>query len=172
MRKLAFGIIAAGALAATFATPDMAQAWGFRIAGPGYYDPSYGGYYDYSPASSYYVSPYYNGQTVEGFVDPGVKGTRIPEYRNITLENITDETPGDVLIAGYDADHRTQVTMDNVTIKGITPDKMHLKLADITNGGTNLPLEKAAEGNDVRITPGSKPAPKPYSCAGKFLPMQ
>ena len=40
----------------------------------------------------------------------------------------------------------------DVTIKGITPDKMHLKLADIDNGGTNLPLEKAAEGNDVKVT--------------------
>ena len=110
---------------------------------------------------------------MEGFVDPGVKGNRIPEYRNITLENITDETSGDVLIAGYDDAHRTQVNLNNVTIKGITPDKMHLKLADISNGGTNLPLEKAAEGNDVKVTAaGGKPAAKPYSCTGKFLPMQ
>ena len=87
-------------------------------------------------------------------MDPGIKGTRIPEYKNITLENITDETPGDVLIAGYDEDHRTQVNLVNVTIDGITLDKMHLKLADITNGGTNLPLEKAAEGNDVKIDAG------------------
>ena len=102
------------------------------------------------------ISPYYNGQTVEGFVDPGVKGTRIPEYRNITLENITSETPGDVLIAGYDDTHRTQVNLLNVTIKGITPDKMHLKVADITNGGTNLPLEKAADSSDVKVTPDGK----------------
>ncbi len=119
------------------------------------------------------ISPYYNNQTIEGFVDPGIKGTRIPEYRNITLENITDLTPGDVLIAGYDQDHRTQVNLINVTFSGMTLDKMHLKLADISNGGTNLPLEKAAEGNDVKVTPAAgKPAPKPYSCAGKFVPMQ
>jgi polygalacturonase len=118
------------------------------------------------------ISPYYNNQTVEGFVDPGIKGTRIPEYKNITLENITDETPGDVLIAGYDAAHRTQVNLVNLTIKGITLDKMHLKLADIGNGGTNLPLEKAAEGNDVKVTADGKAAAKPYSCDGKFLPMQ
>ena len=77
------------------------------------------------------ISPYYNNQTTEGFTDPGIKGSRIPEYKNITLENITDETSGDVLIAGYDDAHRTQVNLINVTIKGITPDKMHLKLADI-----------------------------------------
>ena len=31
------------------------------------------------------ISPYYNNRTVEGFVDPGIKGDRIPEYKNITL---------------------------------------------------------------------------------------
>jgi polygalacturonase len=118
------------------------------------------------------VSPYYNNQTIEGFVDPGIKGERIPEYKNITLENITDLTPGDVLIAGYDEAHRTQVNLVNVTFGGMTLDKMHLKLADISNGGTNLPLAKAAEGNDVKVTPDGKAAPKPYSCEGKFLPMR
>jgi len=119
------------------------------------------------------ISPYYNNQTAEGFVDPGIKGERIPEYRNITLENITDLTPGDVLIAGYDEAHRTQLNLVNVTIQGITPDKMHLKLADINNGGTNLPLEKAAAGNDVKVVQaGGTPAAKAYSCDGKFVPMQ
>ena len=71
------------------------------------------------------ISPYYNNQTVEEFVDPGIKGTRVPEYRNIRWRTLTDETPGDVLIAGYDEEHRTQVNLNNVTIKGITLDKMH-----------------------------------------------
>ncbi|HWG16707.1 MAG TPA: glycosyl hydrolase family 28 protein, partial [Acidobacteriaceae bacterium] len=118
------------------------------------------------------ISPYYNNQTTEGFVDPGIKGNRIPEYRKITLENITDTTPGDVLIAGYDADHRTQVDLKNVTITGITPDKLHLKLADIGDRGTNLPLAKAAEGNEVTVTKLEGAKAKPYSCAGKFVPMR
>ena len=118
------------------------------------------------------ISPYYNNQTTEGFVDPGIKGNRIPEYRKITLENITDTTPGDVLIAGYDADHRTQVDLKNVTITGITPDKLHLKLADIGDRGTNLPLAKAAEGNEVKVTKLDGAKAKPYSCAGKFVPMR
>ena len=118
------------------------------------------------------ISPYYNNQTTEGFVDPGIKGNRIPEYSKITLENITDTTPGDVLIAGYDEEHRTQVDLKNVTIDGITPDKLHLKLADIGDAGTNLPLEKAADGNDVKITKLDGAKAKPYSCAGKFVPMR
>jgi polygalacturonase len=121
------------------------------------------------------ISPYYNDQTIEGFVDPGIKGTRIPEYKNILIENVTDLTPGDVLIAGYDEAHRTEVNLNNVTIKGITLDKMHLKLADIGDGsGTNLPLEKAAEGNSVKVTPmrNAKEFFSPNSCEGKFVPMR
>ena len=30
------------------------------------------------------ISPYYTGQTVEGFVDPRIKGDRIPDYKKIT----------------------------------------------------------------------------------------
>ncbi len=119
------------------------------------------------------ISPYYTGQTVEGFVDPQIKGDRIPDYKKITIENVTDESTGDVLIAGYDQAHRTQVDLINLTIKGITLDKIHLKLADIGNGGTNLPLEKAAEGNDVKITVlDAKGSARPYSCEGKFVPYQ
>jgi len=119
------------------------------------------------------ISPYYNNGTIDQFFDPGFKGDRIPDYKKITIENVMDMTPGDVLIAGQDEAHRTQVDLINVTIKGITPDKMHLKLADIGNGGTNLPLEKMAEGNSVKVTPVDvKGSAKPYSCDGKFLSMR
>jgi polygalacturonase len=119
------------------------------------------------------ISPYYNDGTIEGFVDPGLKGDRIPDYKKISIENVTDESTGDVLIAGYDEAHRTEVSLIDVTIKGIAADKVHLKLADINNGGTNLPLAKAAEGNDVKVTPVEmKELSKPFSCEGKFVPMR
>ncbi|MGD0889272.1 MAG: glycosyl hydrolase family 28 protein [Acidobacteriaceae bacterium] len=119
------------------------------------------------------ISPYYNNGTIEGFVDPGIKGDRIPDYKKISIENVTDESTGDVLIAGYDEVHRTEVSLIDVTIKGIAADKVHLKLADINNGGTNLPLAKAAEGNDVKVTPVEvKELSKPFSCEGKFVPMR
>jgi polygalacturonase len=117
------------------------------------------------------ISPYYNNGTTDQFFDPGFKGDRIPDYKNIKIEHVLDMTPGDVLIAGYDDAHRTQVALTDVTIKGITLDKMHLKFADIADGGTNLPLAKAAEGNNVVVT--KAPAGSTwYSCEGKFLPMR
>jgi polygalacturonase len=117
------------------------------------------------------ISPYYNNQTVEGFVDPGIKGDRIPDYKKITIENVTDETPGDVLIAGYDDAHRTQVELKNLTIKGITADKVHVKLADIVESGTDLPIEKSGADKQVKVVVVDAKA-KPYSCEGKFLPMR
>ncbi len=117
------------------------------------------------------ISPYYNNQTIEGFVDPGIKGERIPDYKAITLQNITDLSPGDVLIAGYDEAHRTQMNLVNVTIKGLTPDKVHVKLADIVETGTDLPFGTAGADKEVKVVVVDANA-KPYSCEGKFLPMR
>jgi polygalacturonase len=120
------------------------------------------------------ISPYYNNQTVEGFVDPGIKGDKIPDYRNITLENITDETPGDVLIAGYDEAHRTEVNLKSVTVRGITPAQVHVKFADIVDADEQIPFMQAADPKNaiVAIKLEGNPNPKPYSCEGKFVPMQ
>ena len=41
------------------------------------------------------ISPYYTNQTVEGFVDPGYKGTRIPDYKKIVLQNVIDDDGGE-----------------------------------------------------------------------------
>jgi polygalacturonase len=119
------------------------------------------------------ISPYYNNGTIDQFFDPGFTGTRIPDYKNIKIENVTDLTPSDVLIAGYDEAHRTQVELRNVTIQGITPDKMHVKLADIVSIGGNIPLQASPTNKDVKAVIADPPAGmKPYSCDGKFLPMR
>lgn len=117
------------------------------------------------------ISPYYNEGTIDQFFDPGFKGDRIPDYKSITIENVTDLTPGDVLIAGNDESHRTEVTLANVTIRGITSDKVHLKFANIVTVGSNIPLEPTGGNKDVKVALMDAKA-KPYSCDGKFLPMR
>jgi polygalacturonase len=117
------------------------------------------------------ISPYYNNGTTDQFFDPGFKGNKIPEYKNITIENVTDLTPGDVLIAGYDQQHRTQVNFKNVNITGLTPDKLHLKFADIGVAGTNIPFARATDQSEIKLIEGKNEAPA-YSCQGKFLPMR
>jgi polygalacturonase len=118
------------------------------------------------------ISPYYINKTTEPFEDPGYKGDKIPDYKKIALENIYDETPGDVLIAGLNDDHRTEVSLTNVVVKSITQSQVHLAFADITLGkvGANF----AIEGKNVKPI-GDAAAAKPSAadpCAGKFLPMR
>jgi polygalacturonase len=117
------------------------------------------------------ISPYYNNGTIDQFFDPGFKGDRIPDYKRITIENVTDLTPGDVLIAGADEAHRTEVMLKNVNIKGITPDKVHVKLANIVTAGTNIPFEKVGGNSDVKVVAlDSGAGAKAYACDGKFVP--
>ena len=117
------------------------------------------------------ISPYYINKTTEPFEDPGYKGDKIPDYKRITLENIYDETPGDVLIAGLNDEHRTEVMLNNVAVKGIAPSQVHVAFADVTLGkmGANF----AIEGKNVKVT-GNAAVMKAGSdlCAGKFLPMR
>ena len=131
------------------------------------------------------ISPYYTNQTTEPFEDPHHKGDRIPDYKRISLENVFSETPGDVLIAGLDDQHRTEVTLDRVFIRGIKPEHVHLAFADITTvshgdnaegKGTNLPLQ----GTSVKVIEGgSRQVPGKVSnmdyldpCVGKFVLMR
>ena len=117
------------------------------------------------------ISPYYTNQTTEPFEDPKYKGDRIPDYKAITIQNVTSTTAGDVLLAGLDDEHRTEVTLDNVRVEGIAPQQVHGHFATVTlgPGGTNIPFSDT----DIKVV--SPMAPKrveAYSCEGKFVPMQ
>lgn len=125
------------------------------------------------------ISPYYTNQTIEGFEDPKYTGDRIPDYKAITIRNVIDSTPGDVLIAGLNDDHRTELTLDSVRINGITPQQIHGRFATVTLGplGTNLNFGAT----DIKVIPAKPAMPavldKPrieagFSCDEKFVPMQ
>jgi polygalacturonase len=119
------------------------------------------------------ISPYYTNQTVEPFEDPKYVGDKIPDYKSIVLENIWAETSGDVLIAGLNDEHRTQVLLDGMHIQGITPAQVHLDFADLQLGvhGANFDLK----GNSVEVKsyPGEVYRMMLKDpCAGKFVPMQ
>jgi polygalacturonase len=128
------------------------------------------------------ISPYYTNQTVEPFEDPKYEGDKIPDYKGIRLEDIYSESTGDVLIAGLNDAHRTQVELQNVQIMGLTPKQVHLAYVDLTdigfvNDALSYDLVKnQAEYASVRLTladnvldlKGKQPDP----CVGKFVPYQ
>jgi polygalacturonase len=130
------------------------------------------------------ISPFYNNGTVEGFVDPGVLGDRIPDYKGITLRNIVSLTPGDVLIAGKDAAHVSEVTLDTVTIKDIKPEQVHSQFTKAAVAHVNFELKgtavvvtPVAPQSAISNAPGASlitidPVTKLGLCAGAFPPMQ
>ncbi len=121
------------------------------------------------------ISPFYNNQTVEGFTDPGITGTRIPDYKNITLENVVATTPGDVLIAGKDSEHVTEVKFDGVIVNGITPDRVHSQFSHITVAGRGTALRFSGTGVTVdgqTATSGAGLDADVRACADKFVPME
>jgi polygalacturonase len=124
------------------------------------------------------ISPYYTNQTTEGFEDPKYTGDRIPDYKAITIRNVIDTTPGDVLIAGLNDDHRTEVTLDGVRVEGITPQQVHGHFATVTLGpeGSNLDFS-ATDIKVIRAQPGSASSDaagkeSAFGCDEKFVPMQ
>ncbi|WP_255462319.1 glycosyl hydrolase family 28 protein [Granulicella sp. WH15] len=125
------------------------------------------------------ISPYYTNQTTEGFVDPHYTGDKIPDYKKIELDNVISETPGDVLVAGLDEAHRTEIALHNVVVQGITPQQVHLAYVDIASSGVNFDLSR---GTNVKVldrgkaASGPKDAPAGHfglaSCAKVFVPMR
>ena len=117
------------------------------------------------------ISPYYTNQTTEPYEDPKYTGDRIPDYKAITIRNLTSMTPGDVLIAGLNDEHRTEITLDNVHIADISKAQVHGHFATVTMGpgGTNIDFS----GTDIKVVAAkNEKSDATYSCDGKFMPMQ
>jgi polygalacturonase len=119
------------------------------------------------------ISPYYNNGTIESFTDPNVLGPHIPEYKKIVLDRVTSTTPGDVLIAGKDADHMTQVTLTAVQVHGITPEQVHAQYDDVTLGPGPVNFTPAGAGVTVaKVTDRGHLVPIHNCPATVFVPMR
>ena len=100
-----------------------------------------------------------------------MKGERIPDYKGIHLENILSITPGIVQVAGLNAEHITELSLDGVTVQGIKPDQVRARYASFTLGakGANFSF------NGVGVTNSGEAAAKAkttFGCDGKFVPYQ
>lgn len=124
------------------------------------------------------ISPYYTNQTVEPFEDPKYEGDKIPDYKAIKLKNIFSETAGDVLMAGLNDQHRTQISLDTVYIRGLKPAQVHLNYLDLTVAGnvnkalSSYPKETTNKTVNVNLSQDVSDSAEKDPCAGKFVPMQ
>ena len=117
---------------------------------------------------------YYKKGRDAGLKQPNIPGDRIPDYKNITLQNVIATTPGDVLIAGKDSAHVTEIKLDGVFINQIKPDQIHAQFARITLDGRGTTMKFMGNGVtiDGRITIASDNFdPSVQNCSAKFLPM-
>lgn len=118
------------------------------------------------------ISPFYNGQTTDGIQDLGMKGSMIPDYKEISFENVLSVTPGVVQVAGLNTEHLTEIMFNGVDIHDIKPDQIRAQFAKITIGpkGTNVTFT----GNSVTTEPSRVKASlnMSFSCTGRFVPYQ
>lgn len=116
------------------------------------------------------ITPFYTGRTRDGIEDLGMKGDRIPDYKEIHLEDVHSLTPGLVQVAGFNQEHLTEISFDGVQIDGIASSQARFRFTKATVGtnGINFPI--AGEG--VTAPPAIGNAPKVSSCHESFLPYQ
>lgn len=96
-------------------------------------------------------------------------GKLIPEYRHITLKNVTIDTPGYYVFAGLGTRHRLGVTLENVFATGLSAQFMSAAHADVTFGPEEGNL--VPHGADVRVAvaAGARGGTR-RRCARQFVP--
>jgi polygalacturonase len=96
-------------------------------------------------------------------------GNLLPIYQDITLDNVHILTPGTYTFMGYDAQHKLQITLNNVFADGLQQSRMIDKDADITIGKQRGNLEPGGDDVNIQQTPGST-AGTPLACQARFVP--
>lgn len=116
------------------------------------------------------ISPFYNGQTTDGIDDLGMKGPLTPDYKGIRIENFISLTAGIVQVAGLNAEHPTELTLDGVEVHGVKPEQVRARYSSITVGpkGANFTFT----GSGVTATTPTPKVKMDFSCDNKFVPYQ
>ncbi|MDB4914792.1 MAG: endo-polygalacturonase/pectinesterase [Gemmatimonadetes bacterium] len=95
-------------------------------------------------------------------------GNKIPEFRDIRLQNVRVEQGGDIILDGYDSARPLRMAWDNVTFDTPASFKVKASFLELTQGPgpMNLPIR----GERVKVTGTASEAPG-NACAGKFVAM-
>ncbi|HEV2323546.1 MAG TPA: pectinesterase family protein [Terracidiphilus sp.] len=96
-------------------------------------------------------------------------GNLLPIYRDITLDNVHILTPGTYTFMGLDADHKLEITLNNVFAGGLQQSRMIDKDATITVGKQRGNLEPSGDDVSIQQTPNSAPG-TPLACSARFVP--
>jgi polygalacturonase len=98
----------------------------------------------------------------------GRTGDKLPWFTGVVLKDVRVQGAGKITLQGYDAQHRLDMTFDNVQFDSLNDIKVIAEHADLKFGPGAVNLKVA--GDDVAIT-GSPSKGKPNACTDKFVPM-
>jgi polygalacturonase len=114
------------------------------------------------------ITPFYTGQTTDGIVDTGMKGDLTPDYKGIRIENVLSLTPGIVQVAGLNAEHLTEITLNGVEVRDIKPDQARARFSTIAYGPKGANFTFTGEG--VTNQPTTSKLDMNMTCSDRFLP--
>ena len=96
-------------------------------------------------------------------------GDRLPTFRKIVLRNVHVLTPGVFTFFGLDAQHKLDITLDNVTADDVKNSEFRAKFAAIALAGMGSNL--ALAGEDVSVSNTAVRQPSPLPCDSRFVPV-
>lgn len=95
-------------------------------------------------------------------------GDRLPVYRDLTLQNVHILTPGAYTFLGLDADHKLQVSLDNVFADGLDQSEIIAANAEIAIGPGEGNLTPHGDGVSVTKADAARPG-TPLACDARFV---
>lgn len=99
---------------------------------------------------------------------PGGARDKFPSFTGIVLRKVGIFGGGKLSLQGFDAAHRLEITLDNVTIDGSAPARVTAAHATVTLGPG--PVNFHPSGDDVQVM-GAPGTAIHNSCSDKFVPM-
>jgi hypothetical protein len=97
----------------------------------------------------------------------GAARNKLPLFRNITLRNVHIFNGGKITLDGFDATHRLEMRLDDVTVSGAA--KVSAAHGDF-NLGPGL-VSFLISGDDVHVTGNPAGKGNSDSCSSRFVPM-
>jgi polygalacturonase len=98
-------------------------------------------------------------------------GAFIPQYTNIKIQNFHDVSGGSntpqVTLDGYDSSHMNSITLDNVTIEGISSANVTASYTNVTLGPGNVNFTPA--GTNVNVANSISGSSTPNPCTNKWI---
>jgi polygalacturonase len=95
------------------------------------------------------------------------QGDKPPLFRGIALKDVHILTPGAFTFFGLDADHKLDVSLDNVTGDDLQHSEIIAKNAEISISGKRGNL--IPSGPEVKVTGTDAPEGSPLACANRFV---